>query len=156
MGCHLDNMQSLLPRQVSATLLLLSLPMLLFDDNEMGGYLNRRGKLMCRFGMALVSISSGTWVQIKINSCSTTFTMDGSGLIVLFLLVYSSILPTLIVFKVLSFLTESLQTSGTLVSSPSLRALLYILPITIPRERGKPKRDPAYYNFIANALSLFF
>jgi hypothetical protein len=47
----------------------------------------RWGKLMCRFGMALVSISSGTWVQIIIHMCSTTFTMDGSGLIVLFLLV---------------------------------------------------------------------
>jgi hypothetical protein len=94
---------------------------------------------MCRFEMALVVISYGTWLQVLINSCSTGFTMEGKGSIVMYLLSDSSTTPTMVVSKAVQTLTKSLQTSNPLVSSSPLLALLHILTIIMPKERRKLK-----------------
>jgi hypothetical protein len=114
----------------------------LFNVDAMGGRLCCCGVLMCRFDMAMVSTSSHTWVQIIVHSCSTVLTMEGSCLIVLFWLADSSTF-------LISFLTNLISTAGTLVSSPFLPIILCNLTVIMPRDQGKTKHGPSYYNFIA-------
>jgi hypothetical protein len=92
-------------------------PMSFLIAEAMVGGSFRRRQLMCRFEMALVAISSGTWLQVLINSCSTIFTMEGKGSIVMSLLSDSSTTPTLAASKAVQTLTKPLQTSSSLVSS---------------------------------------
>jgi hypothetical protein len=132
MGCHLESMRTFMLLQTATTLLLFSLSMLIFNADEMGGRLDHMGKLLCRFGKVLISIHTGTWMLNSFNSSSMAFTMAGTGIIAVFMLVASSFHPILIFLTTLSSLKKLLLDSCNMVSSPPQLDLLYILTSTMP------------------------
>jgi hypothetical protein len=148
MECHMDNMQIVMSWKATITLLFQILLMSFFNVDVMDGGLIRRKKLMCKFGMMLVAISSSTSLKVPINYFSTIFTMEGTCSIVMFLRSDKSTPPMPTMFKDFQTLTRPHHTSSSLVSSSPLMALLHILTIIMPKERGKLKQGLAYYDFI--------
>lgn len=148
MGFHLESIWMIMFSQSVATLLLLSLLILIINAYEMGGRLNRMGKLLWRFGMVLVYIHAGTWTLSVVNSSSMAFTMGATRIIAVFMFVESSFYPILILLTTIPPLIKSLMSSYTRVSSPPLLDLLCILTDPMLREQWKRKRGPAWYSFI--------